>query len=241
MTAWAVEDLVVTTPPPPRRSWGVVLGAALSLVLHGMLVLFLMLPAETGPHASPQARPAPEVTWFDYSPAPPKAAPAPQTDPVAPKPPHAAIVTAPTDPIEPVPAPDVVTTEPAFAAPTAAEADPSAPTDSARSGHAPATTPDGASTEQAYVWNVLGHLQPFQSYPRAAQRRGHEGTVLVRARVSRRGVVLKAEIRKSSGHRSLDEAALALLKAASPLPPPPQGTTAITELDLPIVYALRQP
>ena len=239
MTAWAVEDLVLVTPPAPRRSWGVVLGAALSLVLHGFLLLFLMLPAESGPRPEPPVRPASEVTWFDYSPAPPAPAAQPKSKPIAPTPPRPAA--SPADPIEATLTPDALIPEPAQSVPTAADSETPSDTESASSGDKPAPAQDTTSVEQAYVWNVLGHLQPFQNYPRVAQRRGHEGTVLVRARVSRRGVVLKVEIRQGSGHRSLDEAALALLKAASPLPPPPHGTTAITELDLPIVYALRQP
>ena len=240
MTSWAVDELVLATPPAARRSWGVVLGAALSLVLHGFLLLFLMLPAESGPRPEPPARPTSEVTWFDYSPAPPKPAPARQPDRAAPKPQRVAETTAQADPIDAIVVPDAVQPELATAIPLIAETEQSADADSTDIGDPPATTPKGASAEDAYVWDVLGHLQPFQLYPRAAQRRGHEGTVLIRARVSRRGVVLKTEIRRSSGHRSLDEAALELLLAASPLPPPPRGATAITELDLPIAYALRQ-
>jgi len=239
MSAWAIDELVVHgKPPPPRRSWTVIAGASLSIVLHGILLLFLMLPARPGaPRPSLQGT-TESVAWFDILPAKqvpqnapePKPAPAPSANRVAPAtlaPPVLAIDTLSESAIRSDAAPAV----PPLPGP--ARADTTNPASSA------ADTSAAPASEPGYVWHVLDHLQDFQSYPRAAQRRGHEGTVLIRARVSRKGQVLKAEVRESSGHRSLDEAALALLAAASPLPPPPRGTTAITDLDLPIAYSLR--
>lgn len=239
MSAWAIDELVLQAKaPPPRRSWTVIAGASLSIVLHGILLLFLMLPARPGaPRPSLQGA-TESVAWFDVLPAKqmprdepePRSAPAPSAASVAPAtraPPILAIDT-PSDSAIPI---DTAPAVPPF--PETATADSVAPSPTATQTSA---TP---ASEPGYVWHVLDHLQEFRSYPRAAQRRGHEGTVLIRARVSRKGQVLKAEVRESSGHRSLDEAALALLAAASPLPPPPRGTTAITDLDLPITYSLR--
>jgi len=45
-------------------------------------------------------------------------------------------------------------------------------------------------------------------YPREARRRGLEGTVMVFVRVAASGQVVTARVRKSSGHASLDAAAL---------------------------------
>ncbi|MBB4266504.1 energy transducer TonB [Roseospira visakhapatnamensis] len=55
---------------------------------------------------------------------------------------------------------------------------------------------------------VLGSARnPAPPYPEQARRRGHEGTVLLTARVSAEGRVLGVSVARSSGHGSLDRAA----------------------------------
>lgn len=49
---------------------------------------------------------------------------------------------------------------------------------------------------------------PAPVYPESARRRGYEGTVLLMAKISKEGVVLSVMVEKSSGHESLDQAAL---------------------------------
>ena len=73
------------------------------------------------------------------------------------------------------------------------------------------------------TWRGLlqAHLQKFHKYPRAAQRRNIEGTALIRFRMDRHGKVLSYAIERSSEHEVLDEAALAMLDRAQPLPPLP--------------------
>ena len=53
---------------------------------------------------------------------------------------------------------------------------------------------------------------PAPSYPYEARRKKWEGTVIVRAWVSKTGQPLKLEIQRSSGHEVLDEAALKTVK-----------------------------
>jgi periplasmic protein TonB len=65
------------------------------------------------------------------------------------------------------------------------------------------------------------HLQKFHKYPRSAQRRNVEGTVLLRFRMDRNGKVLSYSIERTSEHEVLDEAALAMIERAQPLPPLP--------------------
>jgi protein TonB len=65
------------------------------------------------------------------------------------------------------------------------------------------------------------HLQKFQKYPRSAQRRNIEGTAWLRFRMDRDGKVLSYSIERTSEHDALDEAALAMIERAQPLPPPP--------------------
>ena len=73
------------------------------------------------------------------------------------------------------------------------------------------------------TWRGLlqAHLQRFQKYPRSAQRRNIEGTVWLRFRMGRDGKVLGYSIERTSEHDVLDEAALAMLERAQPLPPLP--------------------
>ncbi len=68
---------------------------------------------------------------------------------------------------------------------------------------------------------MQAHLQKFQKYPRSAQRRNVEGTAWIRFRMDREGKVLSYSIERSSEHEVLDEAALAMIERAQPLPPLP--------------------
>ena len=63
---------------------------------------------------------------------------------------------------------------------------------------------------------VAGHLERFKRYPAAA--RGEVGTVVVRFVLNRKGDVTRSEVTKSSGHKVLDQEALAILRRASPFP-----------------------
>ena len=49
---------------------------------------------------------------------------------------------------------------------------------------------------------------PPPAYPKIAQRKGYEGLVVLLVRVSRRGACLSVEVRRSSGYRVLDDAAV---------------------------------
>jgi len=68
----------------------------------------------------------------------------------------------------------------------------------------------------AYNALIFGHLQRFKRYPRAA--RGASGTVTVLFELNRAGEVVASKVTKSSGNTLLDEAALDLLRRASPFP-----------------------
>lgn len=252
MNDWVVQDFVRRAEPPaPRRSWRFILGAALSMILHGLLLLWLIDPVLRSQAPSRTAtRPDVSVAWFELVDVPP------EREPPEPKPSRAPAPTPKaTTPEAPKPAaraPSVIAT----LEPDAEHAEPDRPADSnaaeATSPAPAALTGQGDARDTApathgrpepadYVWDVLSHLERFQTYPEPARRRGESGTVLIRARVSRHGVVLAATVLSSSGSKRLDAAALALLTAASPLPEPPPGETAITELELPIVYRLGPP
>jgi protein TonB len=64
-------------------------------------------------------------------------------------------------------------------------------------------------------------LQKHHEFPARAQRRNLYGATRVRFTIDRDGNLIGYEILASSGHRILDEAAIATLKRAEPFPPMP--------------------
>ena len=115
--------------------------------------------------------------------------------------------TAPTRPIEPVPVLQTVLDRHSPMDIPAEEI--SIASTSTVSDSAPMTpiiaTPTGAPDREA---GVAYGSTPLPIYPRDAARKGLQGTVLLRVLVSSRGTVLEVGIDRSSGHSSLDRAAL---------------------------------
>jgi len=72
------------------------------------------------------------------------------------------------------------------------------------------------ASANAYNALVFGHMQRFKRYPLSA--RGAAGTVVVRFELNRAGEVVDRKVTRSSGNAVLDEAALDLLRRASPFP-----------------------
>ena len=70
----------------------------------------------------------------------------------------------------------------------------------------------GSSANAAYLKN------PAPEYPSLAQRRGWEGTVLLRVHVLASGKPGEIQIQKSSGRQQLDDAALTAVKRWSFVP-----------------------
>lgn len=79
---------------------------------------------------------------------------------------------------------------------------------------------------------------PEPSYPAAARRRGHEGLAVVRVRISSGGEALSTEIARSSGHRSLDYAALETVRQWRFTPASLDGRPVEDELDVNVRFAL---
>jgi len=72
--------------------------------------------------------------------------------------------------------------------------------------------------------NQLGRaIAKHKSYPKIAQRRGWQGTVILAIKVDGNGQVLSASVSKSSGHNALDKQALKMVEKASPFPTPPSA------------------
>lgn len=87
----------------------------------------------------------------------------------------------------------------------------------------------------AWQQSVARLIASKQTYPRAAQMRGDEGTVRVKVYVSASGAVEKTEMVAPSGSSVLDREALGLPTKVGTLPAPPGGATAIV---LPLTYKL---
>jgi protein TonB len=91
----------------------------------------------------------------------------------------------------------------------------------------------------AYRGALVTWLERRKHYPSAARRQRLEGRVVLRIVVERDGSVSHARIASSSGHESLDRAALALIDRAGRAPPLPDGFRADrVEITVPLSYSL---
>ncbi|KDM92477.1 energy transducer TonB [Photobacterium galatheae] len=81
--------------------------------------------------------------------------------------------------------------------------------------------PQGARQKQTWQRLLHAHLERHKKYPRQARRFGHQGVPVIAFTMDRSGHVLAVKLVKSSGTRSLDEEAQAMVKRAEPLPKPP--------------------
>lgn len=147
------------------------------------------------------------------------------------------------NPVEEQTAPkEVWRTETRPAAPSAAAA-PALPAASAtpgRAGNRGNIETGGAALLSSYQAQVLAHLQRFRTYPEAARSRGITGVAAVRFALGRNGQVLSVSLAHGSGASILDEAALAMVRRASPFPPFPAGLNrARMDLAAPVRFDLR--
>lgn len=87
---------------------------------------------------------------------------------------------------------------------------------------------------------ILAHLEHFRRYPARARAGRQQGTVTVRFRMNRAGMVLSSAIVKKSGSYDLDQAALDTLQRAQPLPAIPADMADEVELTVPVKFQLRR-
>ena len=81
---------------------------------------------------------------------------------------------------------------------------------------------------------------PRPRYPRFARSRGHEGRVLIRVAVLGNGDVGHVVVAQSSGHRSLDRAALAAVKRWRFRPALREGEAVAATLTVPVLFRLEE-
>ena len=88
---------------------------------------------------------------------------------------------------------------------------------------------------------LVSRLERAKRYPSKAQSRGEQGVAQLAFSVDRSGGVHGARIVRSSGSSALDQAALALVQRAAPLPPPPAEITGSRiAISVPIRYNIRR-
>jgi protein TonB len=81
----------------------------------------------------------------------------------------------------------------------------------------------GNANVSSYQAQVLAHLQRYKSYPAAAKSAGVRGVATVRFALAANGSVISASLARGSGASVLDQAAVAMVRRASPFPPIPPG------------------
>ena len=148
---------------------------------------------------------------------------------------------------EPIPAPLVQ-----LAAPTISTRDTQEPVEIADPGPAvpettvpksvAAPTTNQLSNDARPNWEglILAHLERFRRYPARARAARQQGTITIRFRMNKAGMVLSSAIVKKSGYYDLDQAALDTLKRAQPLPAIPAGMGDEVELTIPVEFQLRR-
>jgi protein TonB len=173
-------------------------------------------PIRTKPHVKRQERTAPA----------PIAKAAPEVPSAAPAPPSSAETLLPT---ESAPSPG---SEPAAAAPPAPSPTPPAPVRPPATSAAPPQLVPPSFTA-AYLTN------PAPAYPVLSRRMGEEGKVILRVYVNEEGSAARIELRTSSGHPRLDEAAMDAVRKWKFVPARRADSPVGAWVLLPISFSLR--
>ena len=94
--------------------------------------------------------------------------------------------------------------------------------------------------EPSWQSSLMRHLQRYKRYPSEAQARSEQGVVLLSFSIDRSGHVLARRVARSSGFAALDEAAMAMITRADPLPAfPASMAEPRIDLTVPIRFSLR--
>ncbi|MGX9462691.1 energy transducer TonB [Shewanella sp. A14] len=88
---------------------------------------------------------------------------------------------------------------------------------------------------------LLMHLEHHKRYPREARRKRQEAVVYVRVSINRDGTVVDYRLEKPSAYNTLNQATMALIARAQPLPSPPKEVTGdIIEFVVPVEFFLKR-
>lgn len=104
----------------------------------------------------------------------------------------------------------------------------------------PPGRPRTAPLPSDYLRRLLAYLSGYRNYPPEARRLREQGTVRLHLIFDRNGHVLSCTVSGSSGSVTLDEAALAMVRRAEPLPAAPADYPGETlDLIVPVRFFLR--
>jgi len=76
---------------------------------------------------------------------------------------------------------------------------------------------------ESYSSLLANAIAKYKQYPKIAQMRGWQGTVIADLEIDSKGAVMSVKIKKSSTYEVLDNEALEMIKKASPFPAPPEN------------------
>ncbi len=154
-------------------------------------------------------------------------------------------------PVPPPPPPRPATRPPQGASSQTPPPRPARPTPPQPSMNSPASVPTApsnssdwligaSSARNEYLSRVFRHLEPFRRYPDMARVNRQQGRVVTRVVINRAGELLAISIERSSGWPLIDNAEIAAIRSAMPLPPPPATMPGDSiALNLPYTYQLR--
>ena len=76
---------------------------------------------------------------------------------------------------------------------------------------------------ESYSSLLANAIAKYKQYPKIAQMRGWQGTVIADLEIDGKGTVISIKIKKSSTYEVLDNEALEMIRKASPFPAPPES------------------
>ncbi len=228
-------------------------GAADDQVAGAPLILIELAPLPVAPAVTPsEAPPGPKLVQTAAPPPEPPVAKSEEKPEPKPEQPVEATETVTIPPAPQADQADAVLPPSKPAAPpkekkrlSSRERQASAPSNAAHRARRAAAPAPGASARNPNAlpnWKsrLVARLERYKRYPEQARARGERGVAQVAFSVDRSGGVHSARIVRSSGSHALDDATLALVARAQPLPPPPPeirgGRIAIV---VPISYNFR--
>jgi protein TonB len=95
----------------------------------------------------------------------------------------------------------------------------------------------GSAADANYAARVAAHLARHKQFPADARRRGQQGSASISFSIDGDGRVTEIKLTRSAGAASLDREAQAMVRRASPFPPPPAGRS--QSFTVPLSFSMR--
>ena len=218
----AVEQQVVEAAPVTAQTY-----EAQPVVSAPAVVETVPEPVMTA--SSPVVHTAPAVEAVEASPAPAQSAPVVEQ-----------IAAAVTEPVAAPPAPVEAVVVPTAQTAAVSEPDPSTLREHQVVAQAAVARP---AAKADYGWlaeSLHRRIIELRHYPSTARLNGWEGKVVLKVSIRNDGQLKSVEVVKSSGHESLDQAAMEAVRRACPLHMKHELTAPMVVLQLPVSYSLNR-